>query len=90
VFILALVAILVFDLALVLAFILAFVVWVFVLGPRPRPRCRSREEGGLVGDVAGVPLTIVVWSARKWGGGDGGLTWGSPSALASSLGVGNR
>jgi len=50
------------------------------LGPRPRPCC----------DVVGIPLPIVVRSARKWGGDNGGLTGGSPLALASSLGVGAR
>ena len=74
-------------LALGLAFILAFIIWVLVLvlilvlvvGLTKR----------VVGDVAGIPLPIVVRSARRWGGGDGGLTWGSPSASVLSLGMGN-
>ena len=80
---------LVFALVLiaVLAFILAVIVWVFVsvlvlvlvVGLAKR----------VVGDVAGIPLPTVVRSARKWGGGDRGLTWGSPSASVLSLGMGN-
>ena len=67
---------LVFALVLiaVLAFILTVIVWVFVsvlvlvlvVGLAKR----------VVGDVAGIPLPIVVRSARKWGGGDRNLPGG--------------